>query len=128
VASAASAPTISPARGPYACASQPMAGAPIGVEPRNTTEYSDITRPREALLAASCSEEFTPAANVTLAAPSGARISACMSSVGASAAPSSAAPNSSAEPASSAGVTRLRAPAASAPQTEPIPIAVVSSA
>jgi hypothetical protein len=128
VPSAASAPSTRPARGPYSCASQPTSGAPIGVEPRNTTEYSDITRPREGPSAASCSEEFTPAANVTLAAPSGARTSACASSVGAAAAASSAAPNSSAEPASSRGVTRLRAPAASAPQTEPMPIAVVSSA
>jgi hypothetical protein len=87
-----------------------------------------MTRPREGPAAASCSDEFTPAANVTLAAPSGARNSAWRSSVGAAAAASSPAPNSSADPASSRGVTRLRAPAASAPQTEPMPIAVVSSA
>jgi hypothetical protein len=125
---AARAPSTSPARGPYACASQPTSGAPIGVEPRKTTEYSDITRPREGPSAASCSDELTPAANVTLAAPSGARIRACSRSVGASAASSSAMPNSAAEPASSPGVTRLRAPDASAPHTEPMPIAVVSSA
>jgi len=128
VPSAAIAPSTRPARGPCVCASQPTIGAPIGVEPRNTTEYSDITRPRERTSAASCSDEFTPAANVTLAAPTGARISAWTRRVGAAAAPSSAAPNSSAEPASSRGVTRLRAPAASAPMTEPTPIAVVSSA
>jgi hypothetical protein len=128
VAIAATAPMTRPARGPYTCATQPTSGAPIGVEPRKTTEYSDITRPREGPSAASWSDEFTPAANVTLAAPSGARISACVSSVGASAASSSAIPNRAADPANRPGVTRLRAPEASAPQTEPMPIAVVSSA
>jgi hypothetical protein len=71
---------------------------------------------------------LTPAANETLAAPSGARMSAWAMRLGAAAASSSAKPNTSAEPASSAGVIRLRAPAASAPQTDPMPIAVVSSA
>jgi hypothetical protein len=87
-----------------------------------------MMRPREGPDASSCSDELTPAAKVTLAAPTGARISAWASRLGAAAAASSAAPNSSADTASSRGVTRLRAPAASAPITDPMPIAVVSSA
>ena len=47
-ASAAIAPSAIPARGPATSASQPTSGAPIGVEPRKTTEYSAITRPRMA--------------------------------------------------------------------------------
>ena len=65
------APASRPARGPATSASQPTSGAPIGVEPRKTIEYSDITRPRMVGSTAICSALFTPAANVTLAAPSG---------------------------------------------------------
>ena len=36
--SAAAPPSARPARGPATCASQPTSGAPIGVEPRKTTE------------------------------------------------------------------------------------------
>jgi hypothetical protein len=128
VISAAAPPSSRPARGPAASASQPTSGAPIGVEPRNTTEYSAITRPRSAGPAPSCSDELTPAAKVTLAMPSGTSASAWSVSVGASAASSWAAPKSAAETVSSPGPVRLRAPAASAPRTEPMPIALVSSA
>ena len=48
-------PPSSPARGPATSASQPTSGAPIGVEPRKTTEYSAITRPRIVGSTAICS-------------------------------------------------------------------------
>lgn len=105
-----------------------MTGAPIGVEPRNTTEYRAMTRPRMAGPAASCMEALTPAANVTVAMPSGTSATTCQESVGASAASSCAAPNSAADPTSRPGPVRLRAPAASAPRTEPAPMALVRSA
>ena len=75
-----------------------------------------------------CSAEFTPAANVTLAAPSGTSAAICSSSVGAAAASSIATPKARHEATSSRGDTRPRAPAASAPATEPTPIAAVSAA
>ena len=77
---------------------------------------------------ASCSEEFTPAANVTLAAPSGTSSAICAARTGAPAAARVSAPKASEAPASSAGVTRPRAPAARAPSTEPMPMALVSAA
>ena len=109
-------------------ASQPTNGAPIGVEPRNTTEYSAITRPRIAGSTASCSVEFTPAAKVTVTIPSGTSAAICSGSVGAAAAASISTPNAAAAHTSSRESTRPRAPAASAPSTEPTPIEVVSSA
>lgn len=125
---AAAPPSTRPARGPDVSASQPTSGAPIGVDPRKTTEYRAITRPRSASGAPSCSDELTPAAKVTLAAPSGTSVAACASSVGAAAAASSETPKSAEAPTSSAGLTRARAPATSAPATEPTPMALVSSA
>lgn len=80
-------PSAMPQRGPACSASRPTSGAPIGVEPRKTTEYSAITRPRIGP-AASCSEELTPAANVTLAAPVSASTTICTAWVGAIAASS----------------------------------------
>ena len=128
VTSAASPPTSSPARGPAVSAIQPMIGAPIGVEPRKTTEYSAMTRPRIAGSDASCSDELTPAAKVTLAAPSGTSVATCSAKAGAPAAASVSAPNAIDEPANSHTLTRPRAPAASAPSTEPTPRALVSAA
>ena len=64
----------------------------------------------------------------SLAAPSGTSASACSASVGATAASSSDVPNRAALPTSSAGVMRPRAPAASAPSTEPTPMTAVSVA
>jgi hypothetical protein len=87
-----------------------------------------MTRPRSIGSAASWSDEFTPAANVTLAAPSGTSATACHVSVGAMAASSSAPPNSAALSTISRGLTRPRAPVASAPSTEPTPITAVSVA
>lgn len=65
---------------------------------------------------------------MTLAAPSGTSVAAWTSSVGAAAAASSETPKSAAAPTSSAGLTRPRALATSAPPTEPMPMALVSSA
>lgn len=100
----------------------------MGVEPMKTTEYSAMMRPRRWSGAASCSDEFTPAAKVTLAAPSGTRATACSAMLGAAAAASSDSPKSAAATTSSRGETVPRAPEASAPATEPTPIALVSSA
>jgi len=125
---AAAAPASRPLRGPATSASQPTAGAPIGVEPRKTTEYSAITRPRIAGSTASWSEELTPAAKVTLAAPSGSSASTCSGRVGASATSSSASANAVAAATRRRGDTRPRALAASAPDTEPTPMAAVSIA
>ena len=100
-------------------ASQPTSGAPIGVEPRKTTEYSAITRPRMVGSTWICSAEFTPAAKVTDAAPNGISARICNSNVGAAAASSIEIPKASDDTTSSPGETRPRAPAASAPATEP---------
>src|SRR5262249_44445156 len=107
---AAAAPATSPARGPALSASQPISGAPIGVEPRKTIEYSAIARARMTGSTAICSEEFTPAAKVTDAAPKGTRARTCNGRVGATAASSIATPNSVEATISSRGVTRPRAP------------------
>jgi len=128
VISAAAPPTSNPARGPAVSAIQPTSGAPTGVEPRKTTEYSAITRPRIAGSTASCSVEFTPAAKVTVTIPSGISAAICSGSVGAAAAASMNSPNAADAHTSSFESTRPRAPASSAPITEPTPIAVVSSA
>ena len=40
------APTASPARAPATSMIHPISGPPIGVEPMNATDHSDITRPR----------------------------------------------------------------------------------
>jgi hypothetical protein len=93
-----------------------------------TTVYSAMMRPRSSGGAASWRLELTPAANVTLAAPSGMSRIACIVMVWAAAAASSAAPKTAAATTSSRGLTRPRAPATSAPRTEPTPIALVSSA
>ncbi len=77
---------------------------------------------------ASWSEEFTPAAKVTLAPPRKTRATSSSVRLGAAAAPSSARPKASAEPLTSAAPVRPRAPATSAASTEPTPIAVVSAA
>ena len=126
--SAPPAPTSSATRGDHVSASQPASGPPIGVEPRKTIEYSAITRPRISGVTASCSAEFTPAANVTLTAPSGTRTTAASSMVGATASSRMSTPNSPDERTSSRLLTRPRAPATSAPTTEPIPIAIISDA
>jgi len=127
VASAANPPATSPQRGPNPPASAPTTGAPIGVDPRKTTEYRAITRPRISP-AASCSDEFTPAANMTLAAPSGTRMSSCTHFVGATAARIWAAPNSAADDTSSRPLTLPRKPEISAPAIAPTPIAAMSVA
>ena len=111
------------ARGSIAWLSQPAIGPPIGVEPRKTTEYSAITRPRIAGSAESWSEELMPAAKVTLAAPSGTSAIASSVRVGAPAAISAAAPKPNAAATSRPGPTRPRAPATRAPSTEPTPMA-----
>src|SRR3954469_10149264 len=72
--------------------------------------------------------EFTPAANVTLAAPSGTRAASSSGKLGATAASSMMAPNEQAATVRMRGLTRPRAPEASAPATEPTPIAAVSAA
>lgn len=97
------------------------------MEPRKTTEYSAITRPRNGP-AASCSDELTPAANVTLAAPVSASTAICTACVGAAAASSCAAPNTAALPTSRRAVTLPRQPEASAPAIDPTPIAAISAA
>src|SRR5215217_4807716 len=60
--------------------------------------------------------------------PSGIRAAICNGRVGATAAASISTPKAKAAQTSSLELTRPRAPAASAPSTEPMPIAVVSSA
>jgi hypothetical protein len=77
---------------------------------------------------ASCIVEFTPAEKVTLTAPSGTSAAICNGSEGATAAASSTTPKPVAATISSRGETRPRAPAASAPITDPAAIAAVSSA
>ncbi len=69
---------------------------------------------------------MTPAANVTLAAPTGTRAIASRVSVGANAASPLKTPNAVAATTSSRGETLPRAPATSAPATEPTAIAVTS--
>lgn len=86
-----------------------------------------MTRPRSGP-AASCSDEFTPAAKVTLAAPVTASTSICTACVGAAAASSCAVPNAVALPTSSRAVTLPRQPATSAPRIEPTPIAAINVA
>jgi hypothetical protein len=71
---------------------------------------------------------LTPAAKVTLAAPSGTRAAAATSIVGASASTRMKAPNAPHETTSSLLLTLPRAPATSAPSTEPTPIAVIRPA
>ena len=77
---------------------------------------------------ASCIVELTPAEKVTVIAPRGTRARTCSGSEGAAAASSSRAPKPVAAPTRIRGETRPRAPAASAPATEPTAIAAVSSA
>jgi hypothetical protein len=77
--------------------------------------------------AESCSAELTPAAKVTVAAPRGTRIATASGRLGAAAATSASAPNASAAPTRSRGAIRDRVPVASAPATEPIPIATASA-
>ena len=126
--SAAAAPSTSAARGLAVWATQPASGPPMGVEPRNTTEYSAITRPRISGATSSWSVEFTPAANVTLAAPTSARAATVSGSVGAAAASAVARPKAALAPTSSAGDTRPRAPAVSAPAIDPAAIDTTSAA
>jgi hypothetical protein len=83
-----------------------------------------MTRPRITGSTESCRLEFTPAANVTLAAPTSISAASSNHSVGAAAA-SSVNPPNAAEAAIRIRIeTRPRAPAASAPAIEPTPIAL----
>ena len=72
--------------------------------------------------------ELIPAEKVTVIAPRGMSASAWSGSDGAAAATSSRVPNPAAAPTRIRGETRPRAPAASAPATEPTAMAAVSSA
>jgi hypothetical protein len=72
--------------------------------------------------------EFVPAANVTLAAPSGASTTSWSGSTGAAAASRVSAPKLAAARTSVREVTVPRAPAASAPITDPTAMVVVRSA
>jgi hypothetical protein len=121
---AATPPRIKPERGPAVSASQPTMGPPMGVDPRNTTEYSAITRPRMAGVAPSCRVELTPAANVTLANPSGASATISSARLGARAAARELAPKPIAAPTSRRSLMRPRAPVASAPEIEPTAMAI----
>ena len=68
-----------------------------------------------------------PAAKVTLAAPSGTRAAAVRASDGAAAASAAEAPKPKAAPTIRRGLTMPRAPAAMAPATEPVAIAMAST-
>ena len=70
---------------------------------------------------------MTPAANVTLANPSGARATIAVGRVGAVAASSAKTPNPAAATISRRSLTRPRAPVVSAPATEPTAIATASA-
>jgi hypothetical protein len=69
-ASAATPPTATANRGLVCSAMAPTIGPPIGVEPINATEKSDITRPRSSGLECNWSVAFERAMTVTLDAPS----------------------------------------------------------
>ena len=77
---------------------------------------------------ASCRDELTLAASVTVAAPSGASATTSRASVGAPAASSERTPKTKAAPTRSIGVTDPRAPLTSAPTIAPTPIAATSAA
>lgn len=77
--------------------------------------------------AASWSMELMPAAKATLAAPRGTSRATATGSVGAAAATSATAPNPRAATVTNLGPTYVRLAVASAPATEPAPIATASA-
>ena len=76
----------------------------------------------------SWSVELTPAAKVTLAAPTSTRAPAASARVGAAAASRVKTPKAALDPISTRGDARPRVPVTSAPTTEPAPMAVTSAA
>ncbi len=86
-----------------------------------------MTRPRIAGAVRNCSAELTPAANITLAPPSGISIATATGSVGVEAAKSAKSPKERAEPTMRRSLTAPRAPVARAPATEPTAIATASA-
>ena len=78
------APRPSPARAPSTPMVAPTIGPPIGVEPWKATNHSDITRPRIAGSAVSCSVELPVAMNEMLAPPASASAISSSGRVGAS--------------------------------------------
>ena len=122
------APATKPLRGPATSASQPTSGAPIGVEPRKTTRRApspDRAAPGRRRAGARSSR---PRRRSRSTAPSGTSAATCSSYDGATATSSSATPKPARRATSIRGPTRPRAPVASAPSTEPMPIAAVSVA
>jgi len=103
-----------------------MNGAPNGVDPRNTSEYRAMTRPRISGATRSCSVDCTPDENVTVATPSATSAATCTAMSGAIAATICSTPNAVADTTSSRGVTAARAPATRPPVTDPAAIAMVS--
>lgn len=71
--------------------------------------------------------ELTPAAKLTLTAPSGTSAAIASASDGAAAASSAQVPNAAQEATSWRSLTRPRAPVASAPRIEPSAIAIASA-
>ena len=102
-----------------------MTGPPIGVEPWNATNHSDITRPRIAGAAVSWRVAFPVAMKVMLAAPAAASATSSTPRVGASVAPAIATPNAPAARTSGLVPVRPRVATTSPPATAPIPIAAV---
>ena len=103
----------------------PAIGPPIGVDPRNATAQSAITRPRICGSAASCSVLLPVERNATLDAPTSAIPTSATGRFGAAAVPSMASPNRP-DATTSAGMPVRPHPATySPPTTAPRPIAAV---
>jgi len=119
------APSPRPARAPSTPIRAPTIGPPIGVEPWKATNQSDITRPRIAGSAASCSVELPVDMNVMLAPPANASVTSSKPSVGAAAASAIARPKPVAATTSGRSPVLPRAAISRPPTTAPTPIAAV---
>ncbi len=119
------APSPRPARAPSAPITAPTIGPPIGVEPWNATNHSDITRPRISGAAPSCRVELPVDMNVMLAAPTNASATSSSASVGAPVARPIATLNAEAASTSGRSPVLPRAAISRPPATAPTPIAAV---
>lgn len=102
-----------------------MIGPPIGVDPRNATDHSDITRPRKCGRLASCSVLALVERNAVLAAPIASSATSAGPSEGASATPVIVRLNTRESSVSDRRPTFIRRATTRPPITAPTPIAEV---
>src|SRR5947207_11298230 len=100
-------------------------GPPIGVLPRNSRAYTDMTRPRMAAVLVSCRVELAVAMNVIEHAPISVRRGKATARVGANAVAVIITPKATHPPARTTGVGRARLAVHRAPTMEPTPMHAV---